>query len=82
MSPARRLGEVTGGWTRGTATHGFVAQHATDATYSAIAPVTKTKYTLGGLPSGSVVYLRIAAIDPTAPSGIGPGSAWASGTAR
>ena len=55
---------------------------ANAATYSAIVPCTKTRYTLGGAPSGSIVHLRVAAVDATLPSGMGPWSAWASGTAR
>src|SRR5207248_761986 len=50
VSAGTSIGEVVGRWPRGTASHGFVVQHATDpanaATYSATAPYTKTKYTL------------------------------------
>jgi hypothetical protein len=79
-------GEVEAGWSRGLARCGFAVQHATEpanpATYSAVIPWTKTQYTLRGAPSGATVHLRVAAIDPTSPSGIGPWSAWAAGTAR
>jgi len=86
VSTGLLIGEVVGRWPRGTARSGFVVQHAADpgnaATYSAMVPCTKTKYTLGGSPSGSIVHLRVAAVDTTLPSGMGPWSAWASGTAR
>lgn len=86
VATGKQPGEAMATWNRGTAIHGFVAQHATDAsnaaTHSAIVPVTRTKYTLGGSTSGSIVYLRIAAIDPNADSGIGPWTAWAGGTAK
>ena len=79
-------GDATASWSRGTAHHGFVVQYATDvatpASYSALTPCTKTKYTVSGLPSGSNVHFRIAAVDPTSKSGIGPWCAWAAGTAR
>jgi hypothetical protein len=79
-------GEVIAAWPKGDARHGFILQHATDptnaATYSAFIPCTKTKYTLGGSPSGTNVSFRIAPVDPTSASGIGPWSAWTAGTAR
>jgi len=75
-------GEVLAKWKRGKALHGFVVQHATDATnqatYSVIVTSTKSKCTLGGLPPGSNVYVRVAAIDPN--EGEGPWSQWAAGT--
>ena len=75
-------GEVLVHWKRvGKGRNGFVVQHATDtanqATYSAYAPSTRQKYTLGGLPSGTTVYVRVAAIDPN--EGLGPWSLWAQG---
>jgi hypothetical protein len=78
-----KAGEALVKWTRERkATKGFVVQHATDsanpATYSAIEPTTKSKYTLEGLPSGTTVYVRVAAIDPN--EGRGPWSGWAAGT--
>lgn len=86
MSSGAELGEVEGRWLRGTARHGFVVQRATDpqdpATHSALIPWTKCTFTLRGAPSGSVVHLRVAAVDPTSPSGYGPWSAWTAGTAR
>jgi hypothetical protein len=86
VSTGTQIGEVVASWPRGTGRRGFVVQWATDpanaATYSAQTPCTKTKYTLGGSPSGSIVHLHVAAVDPTSKSGIGPWSAWAAGTAR
>jgi len=86
VSTGKQIGEVVAGWVRGTANNGFVVQWATDpgnaATYSALTPWTKRKYTLGGAPSGSTVHFRVAAVDSTQKSGIGPWSAWASGTVR
>ena len=86
VSTGKQSGEVVAAWPRGTGIHGFVVQTATDtgnaATYSALTPCTKTKYTLDGSPSGSIVHLRVAAVDPTSKSGIGPWSTWAAGTAR
>ena len=75
-------GEALARWKRvGKVSHGFVVQHATDianpTTYSAYAPSTRMKYTLNGLPSGTTVYVRVAAIDPN--EGLGPWTQWASG---
>ncbi len=86
-TPGASAGQATIAWPRGLARHGFLVQHATDvanpATYSPQLPCTKTKYTLGGLaPSGSTVYFRVAAIDPHAPTGMSPWSAWISATVR
>jgi hypothetical protein len=76
--------EVT--WQRGTAKHGFVVQRATDvanpATYAAAVPCTKTKYTLEGGQSASVVHFRVAAIDPTSSTGTSPWSDWVTCTVR
>ena len=82
IAKGNKPGEALAKWSRGgRARHGFVVQHATDATnpatYSAIAPTTKSKYALDGLPSGSIVYVRVAAIDPN--EGEGPWSQWVSG---
>jgi hypothetical protein len=86
LATGKEAGEVGFHWLKGKATHGFVVQHATDpnnaATYSAMVPCTKTRYTLDGQPSKSTVYGRVAAVDPTSPSGLGPWSVWAAGTAR
>jgi hypothetical protein len=86
LKQGKDAGTVQAKWTRGNATHGFVVQHATDpanpATFSTPQTWTKSKYTLGGLPSGSNVYFRVAAVDPRATSALGPFAAWASGTAR
>jgi hypothetical protein len=86
-APGASPGEATIKWSRGSALHGFLVQHATDAanatTYSAVSASTKTRYTLGGLaPSGSAVWVRVAAIDPHAASGQSPWSAWVSATVR
>lgn len=86
-SPGPEVGEATAMWLRGLARNGFVVQHATDAgnpaTHSAPIPCTKLKYTLGGAsPSGSSVYFRVAAVDPLAPTGQSPWSAWVSATVK
>jgi len=79
-------GTVTALWKKGLATHGFVLQHATDpanaTTYSAPQPSTRSRHTLGGLPSGSNVYVRVAAVDPKTESDLSPWSDWASAIAR
>ncbi len=79
-------GDLVLRWTRGTARHGFVVQHAADktnaATYTAPMPCTKTRMTLSGLPSGALVYVRLAAVDTTVVPAVGPWSDWVTGTAR
>jgi hypothetical protein len=84
--PGKALGTVKVSWLIGSGRHGFVLQHATDvsnaATYSALIPVTGTKYTYEGALSGSVVHFRVAAIDPSEAAGCSAFSAWVSGTAR
>jgi hypothetical protein len=86
-SPGATAGQATWKWPRGNARHGFLVQHATDvanaATYSPQLACTKTRYTLGGLaPSGSTVSLRVAAVDPHAPTAQSPWSVWVSATVR
>jgi len=82
----KAAGEVILTWLRGDTRHGFLVQHATDvanlATYSSPIASTKTKYTLKGAQSSSVVHLRVAAIDPTSDTGQSPWSDWAAGTAK
>ena len=84
--PGKVLGAVKVSWLKGSGRHGFVLQHATDvsntATYSALIPLTGTKYTLQGALSGSVVHFRVAAIDPSEAAGCTAFSAWVSGTAK
>ena len=86
VNPGTVLGEVVGKWAKGLATHGFVVQHATDptsvATISAPVPSTRARFTLDGLPSSANVSLRVAAIDPSSPTGQSPWSAWVVGNAR
>ena len=86
-SPGKQVGEATAKWLRGAARHGFLVQHATNAsdasTYSASIACTKSKYTLGGAgPSGSTVYFRVAAVDPRSPTGQTPWTAWVAATVR
>jgi len=85
VAPDKAPGSVVAKWKRGTGTHGFIAQHATDpanpATYSAIVPCTASKCRLEGQLSGAVVHFRVAAIDPTEASGQSPWTAWVAGTA-
>jgi hypothetical protein len=82
----KNVGEVIAAWKRGQARSGFVVQHATDphntATYSANLPSTKSTCTLSGFPSGTVVHVRVAAVDPAAQLTTNLWSDWASGTAR
>ena len=85
-SPGPLPGEASVTWTRGLAA-GFLVQHATDtanpATYSPSIPCSKVKFTLtGASPSGSSVYFRLAAIDPHAPLGQSPWSAWVAATVK
>jgi hypothetical protein len=86
VSPGRAAGEVQAAWLRGNARHGFLVQHATNpadpATVSAPAAWTKVKLKLGGIPSGTSVAFRVAAIDPASPTGQSPWSAWVVGTAK
>jgi hypothetical protein len=84
------LGKLSGQtiveWTRGLAKRGFLVQHAADnanqATWSMPMPCTKTKILLEGLPPGSVVHVRVAAIDPSQKIGQGPWSEWIAATVR
>ena len=86
VNPGKVLGEVVTTWEKGLATHGFLVQHATDptnaATVSAYIPSTKPKLTLGSLPQGANVSVRVAAIDPASPTGMSPWTAWVVGNAR
>ena len=86
VNPGAGPGEAVGTWAKGVAIHGFVVQHATDptnaATVSAPTPSTKVRFTLGGLPSGANVSMRVAAIDPASATGQSPWSAWVVGNAR
>jgi hypothetical protein len=83
---ALAAGEAGVGWQRGTARNGFVVQRAADptnpATIAAAVPCTKTKYTIEGAPSASIVHFRVAAIDTTSSTGTGPWSDWVSCTVR
>ena len=84
--PVTAGGEAAISWQRGTARHGFLVQRATDpanpATITAAVPCTRTKYKIEGAQSSSVVHFRVAAIDPTTPTGLGPWSEWVSCTVR
>jgi len=80
------MGSAVLTWARGNARHGFVVQHATDpaspATLSMPVPCTRTRFTfVGGQPS-AVVHLRVAAIDPSSPTGMSPWSDWVACTTR
>jgi len=79
-------GEAVFRWSRGDALHGFLVQHASDvtnpATVSAAVASTRSKFTLTGAPTGSVVHFRVAAIDPASPTGQTPWSDWIAGTVR
>jgi hypothetical protein len=86
VNPGAVPGEVMSKWTKGIANHGFLVQHATDptnaATLSAPAACTKTRFTLDGMTSNASVSFRVAAIDPSSPTGQSPWSAWVLGNAR
>jgi len=86
LSKGVNNGEVRAEWLRGSARHGFVVQHATDpanqATYSVPVSSTRSRCTLGGLPPATLVYVRLAAVDPNAPDARSPWSDWATETAR
>jgi len=84
--PGKALGEVFFSWPRGASRYGFVVQTAVDvanpATLSAVIPCTTTKYTAKPGSPGALVYFRVAAIDPSSPTGQTAWCAWVSGTAR
>jgi hypothetical protein len=84
--PGSAPGEAVISWQKGTARHGFLVQRATDpanaGTYSAAIPCTRTKYVDQGEKSATVVYFRVAAIDPTKATGLSPWSDWVSCTVR
>jgi hypothetical protein len=84
--PGTVVGEAAVSWQRGTAKHGFLVQRASDpanpATIAAAIPCTRTKYKIEGAVSSSVVHFRVAAIDPTTPSGTSPWSDWVACTVR
>jgi hypothetical protein len=86
VNPGAQPGQVAASWSKGLATHGFLAQHATDpanaATISAPIASTKVKLTLGGLTPGATLSFRVAAIDPASPTGQTAWSAWVVGNAR
>jgi hypothetical protein len=86
VNPGTVTGEIVSAWTRGNAFHGFVVQHATDpanpATVSPPIPWTKHRFTLGGLAAKATMSFRVAAIDPTSPTGIGPWTDWVVGNAK
>ena len=86
VTPGKDLGEVVFAWNRGSARHGFIVQHATDvanpATFSGNLPCTRLKYTLKGAPPSSTVHFRVAAIDPSSETDLGPFSDWVAGVTR
>jgi hypothetical protein len=86
VNPGKGSGEVVASWSRGDAIHGFVVQHASDATnvatYAQPIPWTKSRFTLGALATNAVVSFRVAAIDPTSATGISPWTAWVVGNAK
>ena len=85
-TPGKGSGEVSAKWPKGDARHGFIVQHATDvanpATFSAPMPCTKCKLTLTGQVPATSVHFRVAAIDPSSPTGQTAWSAWVAGTVR
>ena len=86
VNPGKDLGEAVFSWKRGSATHGFIVQHATDvanlATISDALPCTRSKFTLKGATPSSTVHFRVAAIDPRSETGAGPWSDWIAGMVR
>jgi hypothetical protein len=86
VNPGKLSGDITAAWTKGIAKHGFLAQHASNpadaTTYSSSIACTRAKLTLHGMPSGSSISFRVAAIDPASPTGQSPWSAWVLGNVR
>ena len=86
VTPGKGLGEAVFSWTRGSARHGFIVQHATDvanaATISGNLPSTRSKFTLKGAQPSSTVHFRVAAVDPSSDTGVGPWSDWIAGMVR
>ena len=84
--PGTVSGEAVISWQKGTARWGFLVQRATDpangATWAAAIPCTKPKYKVEGEKPSSTVYFRVAAIDATKSSGLGPWSDWLACTVR
>jgi hypothetical protein len=85
-APGTAPGQAVFSWSKGLCRHGFLVQHATNvadqATYSAATACTKSKFTLTGAPPGSSVSFRVAAIDPSSPTGQTAWSGWVAGTVR
>ncbi len=79
-------GTVIVHWDRGDGNHGFVVQRASDvanpATFSAVTPTTKTKATFSGLASGTLVHVRVAAIDPASAQGQSAWTDWVAAQAK
>jgi hypothetical protein len=79
-------GEAVVSWARGSAKHGFVVQSAADvanaATYSAVIPTPKAKLVFSGGTPAAVMSFRVAAIDPSSPTGHTAWSAWVAGSLR
>jgi hypothetical protein len=71
--PGKLTGTATVKWDPGVeGHHGYVVQHGTDAANAAIAvPVvcTKRRYDITGASPASVVQFRVAAVDPSSPTG-------------
>ncbi len=85
--PGNLPGQAMVKWDPGvTEHHGYVVQHATDAanaaTYSVPVVSTKRRYLLTGAPSASVMQFRVAAIDPSSPTGQSAWSNWVAVTTR
>jgi hypothetical protein len=78
--PGTVAGEAVVAWQKGTARKGFLVQRASDpanpATFGAPIPCTKTKFKVEGEKSSTVINFRVAAIDTSSPTGIGPWSDW------
>ena len=85
--PGAISGEAKVTWTAsGTRHSGYVLQHATDvanpATISNSVVCTGRRYVIKGAQPASVVYVRVAAIDPSSETGQTAWSDWAAGKAR
>jgi hypothetical protein len=85
-APGTALGQAVFSWSKGLCRHGFLVQHAADAanqaTYSPVIACTKSKFTLTGAQSGSSMSFRVAAIDPSSPTGQTAWTGWVAGTVR
>jgi hypothetical protein len=84
--PGSISGQAKVTWTSSADHHGYVLQHASDvanaATISNSVVCTKRRFLLTGALAASVVHVRVAAIDPSSPTGQTEWSEWFAGSVR